>query len=165
MFKLVDVDIDGMMSRGKYIVILGLVCLCLFVAPAMAETKACSKCTPQMKPAFGTSCPLACLFELGADFWANTAGDQFIEAGFLNIDTVLPEIRAKLAEQDEDVLLNTIDLPTGSKFTDGKFAVPNLNTLVSQFGKHVDDDMKSEYGHPVHIGFPLPPLPVVMVSY
>ena len=163
MFKLVDVDIDGMMSRGKYIVILGLVCLCLFTAHAMAETKACSKCTPQVKPAFGTSCPAACLFELGDSFWENTAGNEFIEAGFLNIDSVPAFSQARLAEQDEDVLLSTLDLPAASIFTGKDLTFKRPNTLVSQFGKNVQNDLKSEF-KPFLTGKSLPPVPVVLGS-
>ncbi|MDR2854695.1 MAG: hypothetical protein LBV40_00840 [Methanomicrobiales archaeon] len=153
MFKLVDADIDGMMSRAKYIAILGLVCLCLFAAPAMAENKACSKCTPQTPPAFGTSCPAACVFELGEDFWG-AIGDQYtqpyINRGFENFDLV-PSFSTERLTRNEGFA----DLPGPSKLSNEQVAYPTLNPLVSKFSGHnVQDDLNSGF-----IKFKAAPIP------
>jgi len=148
MFKLVDADIDGMMSRAEYIVIVGLLCLCLFVAPAMAESKVCSKCVPEVKPAFGSDCPVPCVFELGENFWDSVgAGGGFDENGFITSDLLI--VSAK------DLLDATPLLPGDSKFgttSYSNFAIPELNDSPkidltdSKWGNgNPMDDMKSEF--------------------
>ena len=58
-----------MKKNRIYIAILGLICLFMLVAPSMAVTSACSACTPDSVPKIGTSCPKACIIELGENFF------------------------------------------------------------------------------------------------
>ena len=139
------------MSRAEYIVIVGLICLCLFVAPAMAESKACSKCVPEVKPAFGSSCPLPCEFELGASFWSSVgAGGGFDANGFLQSDLLVVD-PSVLLEQDP---LKGM-LPGASIFGEPSaagFKIPVLtdsptidlpNSIWSD--KNVADELKAQY--------------------
>ena len=135
MFKLVDADIDGMMSRAKYIVILGLVCLCLLMAPAMAETKACSKCTPKTMPAFGTVCPAACYFELGASFFV-TDNEKALEDNFI-VDFSDP-----IADALKDGLPGTSILSGAN----GDVKIPELDLMVSTLSAHnVEKDLQAQF--------------------
>ena len=56
------------MRHKKYIIILCILCMCMLVAPAMANIKACSQCTPDTKSQVGILCPEACIRAFGEDF-------------------------------------------------------------------------------------------------
>ena len=134
MFKLVDVDIDGMMSRVKYMVILGLVCLCMLAAPVMADVKACSKCTPETTPAMGTDCPLACKNAFDADYWntGNFDNDGFLSSTAGYLDPLEGKERS--------------GVPTGSPLTGQGFTMPVVNPLSSILSGHkVDEDLSSAF--------------------
>ena len=148
MFKLVDVDIDGMMSRVKYMVILGLVCLCVLAAPVMAaELKACEKCTPESTPGFGTECPLACAYAFPEDYWAR---GNFDDQGFLvNVADDLDPNRHDLSYGSlADQILGSTGIPTGSPLS-GDFKKPAVidprNPTSPLSGTNVNDDLKKYF--------------------
>jgi len=106
-----------MMRSVKYMVILGLVALCMFVAPAMAtDLAACDRCTPDTRPAIGTVCPAACIIAFDDDYWTLT---------------------------DEDILNNAAaGLPHASVLSGEFISVPNINPMVSKLsGNNVESDL------------------------
>ena len=111
--------IDGMMRSVKYMVILGLVGLCMLVAPVMAtDIAACSGCTPDTKPAMKTVCPAACIIAFDESFWL-TEGE--IESAAI------------------------ASAPGISALSGKAFSVPKIDPMVSTLsGKNVESDLKKQ---------------------
>ena len=107
-----------MMRSVKYMVILGLVGLCMLVAPAMAvDIAACNGCTPETKPEIGTVCPAACIIAFDEDYWTFD--------GDIPKDAVAPTL-GKSALSGQTLTEPTID--------------PMVSTLS---GKNVESDLKA----------------------
>jgi hypothetical protein len=109
--------INGMMRSVKYMAILGLVSLCMFIAPAMAvDIAACDKCTPETKPEIRTVCPAACIIAFDEDYWTYDGADL-----------------ARAA----------VPLPSASPLSGETIKEPTINLMESKLSGHnVESDLK-----------------------
>ena len=119
-------------------VVLGLVCLCMFVAPAMAaDVEVCSRCTPDTKPAVGTECPAACILVFDSDYWTLTDADAISDA-----EAGMP---AASIFSGETLSVPEID-PMVSILSEHVVSAPSIDPMVSKLsGRNVESDVSQAY--------------------